>query len=99
MSLIQKIYARYSVAICAGFDETKLKFIKQGASESEIQRYFDAFKKLKSQNKIKQDKDKDIDTWGKRSFSDFKTYINNATSQKSNKEIRVEHKTGSRPDR
>jgi hypothetical protein len=69
--------------VVADFKTVQLKFEKQNVPVSDIKEYFDAFKKLRDKNYIKNNQEKDIDYWGKQSWENFKSFVDELKTQKS----------------
>lgn len=88
----KKVNCKYNVVI-ADFKSVELKFIDQDADKSLVQEYIDKFKKLRDKNKLPTS-DKNIDTWGKSSFQDFKKFIDNKEKLKTISEEKklIKHK-------
>ena len=63
------------IVIKSDFKSVLKKFEEQGILRNEIEEYFQHFKKIKQKNKIKQVEEKNIDYWGKKSFQEFKDFI------------------------
>lgn len=72
--------------VIADFKSVEKKFIEQNADKEEIQRYLDLFKELKSNQRIQSIENKNIDTWGKRTWEEFKEFVDNLKSEKSKAE-------------
>lgn len=79
-----KILSRLIVQ--SDFSTVKRKFLKQNAHSEEIKEYFEIFRDLKKKNKIKNKQERNIDYWGKKQFSEFKTFIDNVKGSKTKSE-------------
>jgi lambda repressor-like predicted transcriptional regulator len=67
---------RYYELITEDFKSVTKKFIDAGADSAEVKEYIAQFKKLNVDHKLdKTPADKNIDVWGKRSFADFKKFV------------------------
>ena len=67
---------RYYELITEDFKSVTKKFIDAGADSAEVKKYIAQFKKLNVDHKLdKTPADKNIDVWGKRSFADFKKFV------------------------
>jgi len=74
--------------ILADFKAVEKKFESQGIELELIKQYIEDFKKLRDQNRIDSIEKKNIDYWGKKSFEEFKDYLDVLKSQKSKTEQR-----------
>jgi len=72
----------------ADFKTVKEKFLKQDRATDEVDDYIDRFKKLRDQNRIQKNEEKDIDYWGKKDFDDFAEFIDELEGTPSKTQIR-----------
>lgn len=63
------------IIIESDYKTAKTKFMSQGIKEPNIDSYFKKFKEIKNQNKIKEISDKNIDTWAKKPWGEFKKFV------------------------
>jgi len=68
-----------SKLVKADFSTVKKIFLKQNAHSQEINEYFELFKELKKRDKIKNKDEKNIDRWGKKTFQEFKSFVDQLT--------------------
>ena len=61
--------------VLADFKTVKKKFLDQGASEDDVNTYLTHFKRMRDQNRIKDNTQKNIDFWGKKSWEEFKEFV------------------------
>ena len=61
--------------VLADFKTVKKKFLDQNASKDEVETYLTHFKRMRDQNRIKENTQKDIDFWGKKSWTEFKEFV------------------------
>ena len=81
------ILSRYRIVV-ADFKSVKNIFLSQKAKETEVDKYISNFKELRDRHKIKKSEDKNIDNWGKRSFDEFKTFVDELLSKTSKSQIK-----------
>lgn len=62
------------------FKTVKQKFISSDESEEDIDNYMNKFRTLSANQRLSGD-EKNIDVWGKRSFTDFKEFIKNKETE------------------
>lgn len=67
-----------------GFKEVSNKFTSEIDNQDEVAKYIELYKELSKKNQLSGD-EKNIDSWGKRPFSEFKQFID----QKSNQQTRT----------
>ena len=67
--------------IVADFKSVEKKFEDQGYEKEKIKKYLDLFKSLRDAHKLK-DKEKDIDTWGKKDFKEFEEFVDEKSGEK-----------------
>ena len=72
--------------VLADFKSVEKKFIEQNAEKDEIKKYLDLFKELKNNQRIQSIEDKNIDTWGKRTWEEFKEFVDDLKADKSKTE-------------
>ena len=73
---------RYYELITEDYKTVTKKFIDAGADSAEVDKYITQFKALGTKlNNIKDPADKNIDAWGKRSFSDFQKFVTDVRTQ------------------
>ena len=70
------------------FKTAEAAFLSQGIEKGLIKSYFEKFKEIKTKNKIKDSKQKNIDLWAKEDFGSFKEFVDSLYVQQTNKEIR-----------
>ena len=68
-----------SKLVKADFSTVKKIFLKQNPHSQEINEYFELFKELKKRDKIKNKDEKNIDRWGKKTFQEFKSFVDQLT--------------------
>jgi len=78
--------------VTSDFKSVKTKFIDQGIDKELVDEYIEAFKKLRDKNRIRNMTDKNIDTWGKKPWDEFVTFIDKLKSEKSKTEEKKEKK-------
>jgi len=83
MSFVNLIMALNKIVIESDFKTVKQKFIKQGISQERVNETIDAFKELRDGQKIKAIDEKNIDFWGKKSWEDFKSFVDKTKKEKS----------------
>ena len=83
MSFVNLIAALNKIIIESDFKTVKQKFIKQGISQEQVNETIDAFKELRDGQKIKAIDEKNIDFWGKKSWEDFKSFVDKTKKEKS----------------
>lgn len=59
----------------ADFTSVKKSFLNWGVDEGSVDSYFEKFKKLRDQNRIKDIKKRNIDFWSKQTWDDFKAFV------------------------
>ena len=65
------------------FKSVEKVFLCQGVPKEDIDKTFKDFKSAKDANKIKDFQEKNIDTWGKGNFEEFKKFVDNVSTEKS----------------
>ena len=81
------IAALKKVIVQADFKTVEKKFLATEDPTS-VKDYINLFKKLKDQNRIQDVKKKNIDFWGKKSFEEFKNFIDSLSRQKSVRQMK-----------
>jgi hypothetical protein len=76
------VYVKYHI-ITADFKSVEKVFLRQGVPKDDIDQVFKNFKAAKDANKIKDLQEKNIDTWAKKPFEDFKKFVDKIASEKS----------------
>jgi hypothetical protein len=69
--------------VISDFKTVEKKFLDSGAEKEEVKNYLDAFKKLRDSGRIQDVQEKDIDSWGKKSFEDLKGFVDKLSEEKS----------------
>jgi CRISPR/Cas system endoribonuclease Cas6 (RAMP superfamily) len=72
--------------ITSDFKTTEKKFLDQKIPVEDIKEYLAIFKELRDRNKIKKADEKNIDFWGKKSWEDFKGFVDSLRTEKSKTE-------------
>lgn len=67
--------------IVADFKSVEKKFEQQGIEKDAIKKYLDLFKSLRDSQKLKQE-DRNIDSWGKKPFEEFKEFLDSKSEEK-----------------
>lgn len=80
------LIALAKIVVESNFKTVKEKFLKEGIDVAFVDQYLKDFKKLRDENKIKDNKQKDIDFWGTSSFDTFVEFVDNTKQQKSKTE-------------
>ena len=75
----KKLIKVLSRLVQADYTDVKKLFLKQNAHSQEINEYFELFKELKKRDKIKNKDEKNIDLWGKKTFQEFKNFVDKLT--------------------
>jgi len=75
------------VIVQADFKTVEKKFIATEDPAS-VTEYINLFKKLKDQNRIQDIKKKNIDFWGKKTFEEFKNFVDSLSRQKSMRQMK-----------
>jgi hypothetical protein len=70
-----------TLIVTGDFKSAKLYFLHRGIAEETINKYFDAFKKLRDGHRIHEVEKKNIDYW--KSFDDLKKFVDDLSKQKS----------------
>ena len=70
--------------LLANFKTVEKKFEQQGIDKETIKQYLADFKKLRDTKDLGENKD--IDTWGKKSWNEFKKFVDNTKKEKSKTE-------------
>jgi len=74
------VYVKYHI-ITADFKSVEKVFLRQGVPKDDIDKTFKDFKSAKDANKIKDLQEKNIDTWAKKPFEDFKKFVDKLDSE------------------
>lgn len=74
------------IIVHSDFKNVLKKFVDQGILRNEVEEYFELFKKAKEQNKVKEEKEKNIDHWGKGPFQEFKDFVDKLKDTKTKSE-------------
>jgi hypothetical protein len=80
---MQRLITILKKLVLADFKTTEKKFLDSGASTDEVKNYLDTFKKLRDSGRIQDVQEKDIDSWGKKSFEDLKSFVDKLSEEKS----------------
>lgn len=72
--------------VTSDFKTVEDKFLDQGIEKSLIDEYFKDFKKLKDQHRITDNKEKDINFWGKEDWDSFVGFVDKLKEEKSKTE-------------
>jgi len=83
----RKVSSTYNI-IVADFKTTATKLKNKGADAEQVDLYIEKFKKLR--DRISNQKDRNIDTWGARPFDELKKFIDELESTKSNTQQKKE---------
>ena len=76
-----------SIYILADFKTVKKKFATDQNIEVDlVDTYLDEFKELRNRNKIKDHDEKNIDFWGKKSWEEFKEFVDTLKTEKTKTE-------------
>lgn len=67
--------------IVADFKTVQKKFEQQGIEKDTVKKYLDLFKSLRDGHKLKPN-EKDIETWGKKQFEEFQSFLDDKAEEK-----------------
>lgn len=76
-----------------GYKEVKQKFISAGTPIDDVSKVLSSFKDLVDRNQVKGD-ERNIDWWGKKSFDEFKSFVDDKVREKSKTQIKRKKITG-----
>ena len=82
MAVLAKIIVR------SDYTTVLKKFMDQGSNRDEIEEYIALYKELKTRDKIKNNDEKNIDWWGKKTFLEFKEFVDKFRDVKTKTEER-----------
>jgi len=83
----RKLVAALINIIESGFKEAEVKFTRENEA-GEVKEYLKKFKDASSKNKIKNQAEKNIDSWSKKYFKDFKKFVDNLEETKTKTEVK-----------
>jgi len=82
------VAALKKLIITSDFKSVQTKFVDRGADEEDVKKYLNDFKTLRDRDKIKSLDEKNIDHWGKKSWEEFKEFVDKLSGEKTKTEER-----------
>ena len=83
----QKILiALCKLIVTADFKSVEKKFMEQGTDKETVDEYIKCFKKLRDNNRIQDENERNIDYWGKKPFEEFSTFVDRIDEEKSKRQ-------------
>ena len=78
---------RYYEIVKEGYKEVQQKYITAGVDPQSVEKTFDTYKDLVNRNQVSGN-ERNIDWWGKQSFDQFKSFVDEKSSEKSTTQIK-----------
>ena len=83
-----QVLAKYTI-VTSDFKTVEKKFLDQGIEKTKVKDYLAKFKDLRDKNKLSGD-EKNIDLWSKKSFEDFRSFVDKLSKVKTKTEVKKE---------
>ena len=84
----KKLLRVLAILVQSDFKSVEKKFTDQHISKEDVKKYLSTFKDLRDKQKIKEVTEKNIDYWGKKSFEEFKSFVDKLVKTSSKTSIK-----------